>query len=95
MNDEDHPGIWEQENPEMNVAQRNIIGKFWLKKFRKLTTQGVSMSHPARVEAKRIQDGGELAYHIATSVLPLYLRFAGCDFDAKDGAMQDCWHLVR
>jgi hypothetical protein len=94
-NEEDDPGSWELVNAEMNVAQRNTIGKLWLKKFRTLTVQGVSMRDPTRVEAKRIQDGGELPAYVAASVLPLYQRFAGCDFDAKDGAMEYCWHLIR
>jgi hypothetical protein len=39
--------------------------------------------------------GGELAAYVAATVFPLYQRFAGCDFDAKEGAMEYCWHLVR
>jgi hypothetical protein len=55
-NDEDDPEHWEQENSAMNVAQRNVIGKYWTEKSKKLTTQGISMRHPTRVEAKPIQD---------------------------------------
>jgi hypothetical protein len=94
-NEEGNPGSWEQENAEVNVAQRNTIGMFWLKKLRKLTAQGVWTRHPTRAEAKRIQEGGELAAYVAASVLPLCQRFAGCDFDAKEGAMEYCWHLIR
>jgi hypothetical protein len=94
-NDDDAPETWPQEETSMNVAQRNTVGKFWLKKFRKSIKRGISMRHPTRAEAKRIQDGGELAVCIAATVLPLYQRFAGCDFDAKEGAMEYCWYLIR
>jgi hypothetical protein len=95
MNDDDAPESWTPEDPSMNTAQRNTVGKFWLKKFKKLIKQGIGMRHPTRAEAKRIQDGGELAVYVAATVLPLYQRFAGCDFDAKEGAMEYCWHLIR
>jgi hypothetical protein len=60
-NDDDARRTWAPEDPSMNVAQRNTVGKFWLKKFKKLIKQGISMRHPTRAEAKRIQDGLPLA----------------------------------
>jgi hypothetical protein len=53
------------------------------------------MRHPTNAEAKRIQDKGELVVYMEKTVLPLYLWFQGCDFEAKEGAMEYCWHLVR
>jgi hypothetical protein len=86
--DEDAPENWPPEDVSMNVSQRNTVGKFWLSKFKKLVKQGISMRYPTRAEAKGIQDGAELAVCISATVLPLYQRFAGCDFDSKEGAME-------
>jgi hypothetical protein len=53
------------------------------------------MRHPTRAEAKRIQEGNEVPVFIEKTVLPLYKRFAGRDFEAKEGAMEYCWNLIR
>jgi DNA-binding transcriptional regulator PaaX len=47
------------------------------------------------MEAKRIQDKGEFVVFMEQKVLPLYLRFQCCDYEAKDGAIEYCWHLIR
>jgi hypothetical protein len=53
------------------------------------------MRHPTKTEAKRIQDKGKFVVFMERDVLPLYLRFQGCDYEAKEGAMEYCWHLFR
>jgi hypothetical protein len=53
------------------------------------------MRHPTRAEAKRIQNGNEFVVYMESTVLPLYQMFQRCDFEAKEVAMEYCWHLVR
>jgi hypothetical protein len=57
--------------------------------------KGIIMRHPTRAEAKGIQDGNEFVVDMESTVLPLYQRFRGYDFETKEGAMEHYWHLVR
>jgi hypothetical protein len=91
----DDPDELEEEHENMTLADRNVIGKFWLQKFRDWSKKGISMRHPTPADAKRIQDGGGLVIYIQEKVVPVYQRFQGCDFEAKEGAMEYCWHPIR
>jgi hypothetical protein len=68
-------------------------GRFWLAKFRDWAKKGISMPHPTRDEAKPIQSGNEFLVYVEKTVLPLYQRFKGCDFEAKEGAMFPQEHI--
>jgi hypothetical protein len=79
----------------MSLAERNELGHFWLGKFLEWHKNGINMRHPTKMEAKRIQDKGEFVVFMEQKVLPLYLRFQGCDYEAQEGAMEYCWQLIR
>jgi hypothetical protein len=91
----DDPDDLEEERENLTVAGRNAIERFSLQKFKDWAKGGMSMPHATRAEAKRIHDGNGLVVHMESTVLPLYQRFKGCDFEAKEGAMEYCWQLVR
>jgi hypothetical protein len=79
----------------MTMADRNQLGRFWLKKFREWTKTWINMSHPTDAETRKIRDRQEVPLLIQQTVLPLYPRFGRCDFEAKEGEMEHCWHMIH
>jgi hypothetical protein len=79
----------------MFVAEQDVIGVFWLRKFKDWVKKGIRMRHPTRAEAKRIRDDSDFVVYMQFTVLVLSQRFKGCGFEAKDGATEYSWHLVR
>jgi hypothetical protein len=79
---------------EMSVEELNEPGQSWLRTFTGKTREGVQMGHPTHHEAQSIKRSQELACDIYQTINPLYLRFVKCDFPAKEGAMEYCWHLI-
>jgi hypothetical protein len=79
----------------MTIEQLNELGAMWVRKFTEKARSGVSIRHSTHAETQSIKKSQELACYVHQTVIPLYTRFAKCDFRAKEGAMEYCWHLTR
>jgi hypothetical protein len=80
---------------KMSVEQLNELGKQWLRSLTTKTRTAVILRHPTHAETQPITKIQELTCYVHQTINPLYLRFVKCDYEAKEGAMEYCWHLIR
>jgi hypothetical protein len=60
-----------------------------------MTKSGVKIRHATNGESKRINDSQEVAVYVYETLLPRYEWVAQRNFEAKECAMEFCWHLLR
>jgi hypothetical protein len=91
----DDPGHLLEWLPKMSTGELDEIRRVWMWKFAEMTTKLVRIRHPTHAESKRGTESQEVAVYVQETLLAPHERFSLCDFEAKEGATELCWHLLR
>jgi hypothetical protein len=94
-NEEGDPEAEPEIKDGMGIEQLNELGKRCLRDYTTKTRTGMKLRQPTHAETQSIKKGQELACYVHQTINPLYRRFLQCDYLAKEGAMEYCWHLIR